>query len=501
MKVAFRTDASARMGTGHIMRCLVLADMLASGGAEIHFLCRQLPQALASLVSARGYRISTLPLGWPGGEDAPQSAWNGEDQRRDAQACRELLAEGGWNWVVADHYGLDSEWESAIRMAGTRLLAIDDLGRRHECDLLLDQNLHGDAASRYRSKLPASARLLLGPRFALLRPEFASAREQAAVRTGPVDRLLVFMGGADAQDATSLVLEALSRSGVLPIAIDVVVGQGHPAPARIRQWAASHPGTRCHVQTSDMAQLLAASDLAVGAGGTATWERCCLGVPAIVLALAENQRQLVHGAARAGVLYAPDTGLTDSVLLASHIRAVMDNSALRESMSAQALRLVDGQGARRVVAAMKGGDIFVRPATEADCDRVHRWRNAPGVRRLSRDPSEISLDRHRQWFKQVLASAQTVLLIGETSEGPVGVVRFDIHAAQAEVSIYLTPAMLGSGLGPALLLAAEQWLVGHRPDIDTIEADALADNEKSMRLFADGGYRFLSHRFTKRIHA
>lgn len=500
MKVTVRADASAAIGSGHVMRCLALADALAAQGARVRFISRALPPHLAALLHEHGHGLDTLPLTAPAGAEAPQHGWPREHQLQDARATHALLAADPADWLVVDHYGLDACWEGAVRAGAARLLAVDDLARAHACDLLLDANLHAQAHSRYAAAA-GGAQLLLGPRYALLRPEFAQARQAVAVRSGPVRRLLVFLGGMDAGNATGRVLEAVEHLRDPPAELDVVVGLTHPALARIQLFCAARPGRRCHVQTTAMASLLARCDAAVGAGGGASWERCCLGVPTLALALAANQAAVLAEAAAAGLVLLPDGGLPDAGLLAVHLEAFLHNGALRQRLSAAGLAAVDGRGTARVAAAMLGAGIGVRPALPQDSGRVHAWRNAPAVRAASRNDAEIPLAEHQRWFDGVLAAPQRVLLIGEDARGAVGVVRFDLEGQEAEVSIYLAADRHGQGLGPALLRAAEVWLARQRPEVATVRAEVLAGNQASVVLFEEAGYLPASHRYRKRIQA
>ena len=488
MKVAVRADASAAMGSGHLMRCLCLADALRERGARVLFISHGLPAVLAAQVGARGHDLALLPTPVETGSDAPQQAWPAARQEEDAAATLVCLQGGAVDWLVADHYGLDRHWESRMRSAAGRILAIDDLAREHDCDVLLDQGFHPDPAARYASRLAATTTRLLGPEYAILRPEFAQARTQVAPRDGDVRRLLVFMGGMDAGNATGLVLQAIDLLKRPELLLDVVIGATHPAAAAIQAFCAGRPGATCHVQAPDMAALLARADLAVGAGGGATWERCALGVPALALALAENQRELLASGARHGFLYAPDGPVPDAAALATHLSALLANSGLRNHLSRRAFETVDGKGAQRVAAVLCRPTVTIRQAEASDCDAMYRWRNAPVVRAASRDANEVNLDAHRHWFEEVLRSPNRCLLVGEVAGDPVGVVRFDLDGSRAEVSIYLLPDRLGQGLGPELLAVAQQWLSARLAQIATLLAETLPSNTASQRLFERSGY-------------
>jgi len=484
VRVAIRTDASAAIGSGHVMRCLSLADALRARGDSVSFLSRDMPAHFAQWVVGQGHRLVAM---------VPDT--NGE--RGDAKLARELSE--GCDWVVVDHYALGTDWERAMRDSAAHVLAIDDLGREHECDLLLDQNLGPEPDNRYADRVPALCARLLGPRYALLRAEFVPMHRRARVREGSVRRLLVFLGGMDAGNATERVLDAVAEACPAAVAVDVVVGAGHPALQRIQARVAAMPAATCHVQTTGMVELLAAADLAIGAGGTATWERCALGVPTLALCIADNQREVLEHAARAGIVYVPDApDQASGRTLAVHLRALLGNGALRRQMSRRCLDLVDGEGARRVAAAMQRDDVVMRRAVAADCDQLHAWRNDPAVRAMSRNTAQIDLADHRRWFDRVLASEQQALLVGERGGAPVGVVRFDIDGEAAEVSIYVVPQALGRGCGRALLLSAESWLRRTRPQVSTLRAHLRVDNPSSQRLFEACGYARQAADYVKR---
>ena len=499
MKVAIRADAWPTMGSGHIMRCLCLADALRVRGARVTSLCRSLPPHLANAITAGGHSLRTLPLLTT--DDAPQNNWPEDRQTKDAHATCEALEGFVPDWLVVDHYGLGREWENVLRPVVRRLMVIDDLARPHNCDLLLDINLQAQPQTRYEGRVPTTTQLLLGPHFALLRPEFRAARKKMHPRTGAVQRLLVFMGGMDAGNATGTVLQAIALTAQRGLALDIVIGTSHPAREAVTVFCAAWPLAKCHVQTDQMAALLARCDLAIGAGGGATWERCCLGVPTLALALADNQRTQLGALAAAGLAYVPNDPLPEAARLSSHLLALLDNNSLREAMSKAGMALVDGQGAQRVSSAMLAGLVRLRPAAPSDSARVFEWRNAPRVREMSLDNTEIAKPLHKRWFEQVLAASDQVLLIGEDDEGPAGVVRFDLSEDSATISIYLAQERFGQGLGSSLLRAAEHWLATSHPEILWVHAQVRAVNTASLRLFEQGGYRLDFYHFSRKIQA
>jgi len=352
MKIAFRVDASSQIGTGHFMRCLTLAGALQQQGARIRFVSRGLPDHLRDMLAARDMGFAPLndavTAEAPG--DLAHSNWLGTSQARDARDSTEALAGLKWDWLVVDHYALDARWESAMRNVAGRIMVIDDLAdRKHDCDVLLDQNYYRDMQTRYDGKVPEQRRLLLGPHYALLREEFRKLREQVKPRTGEVKRILLFFGGVDAGNYTGFAIRALSELDIKGIAVDVVIGAQHPHRIDIEETCATL-GYACHVQTSRMAELMAAADLAIGAGGSASWERCCLGLPSLLIAFADNQVNISKDLASIDAcVFIGTMGEVNEQTMQNAIAHSLRNLAQRSAISKKAYSLVDGLGVERVV--------------------------------------------------------------------------------------------------------------------------------------------------------
>ncbi len=357
MKVAFRVDASTQMGSGHVMRCAALAGLLRRRDAEIAFICREHEGNYCDWIEAQGYTLFRLPA--PASDEAtdrrlPHSKWLGVTQARDGEETRRMFADATWDWLIVDHYGLDAEWEEQMRPALGRIMVIDDLAdRRHDADLLLDQNIQA-RPGRYDGLVPDICRQLLGPNFALLRSEFSQLRADSRPRDGELNRLLVFMGGSDQQNLTSKVLDGVRQSG-LAVHTDVVMGGASVHLDNVRQQCSAAPACALHVQTGKMAHLMAGSDLMIGAPGSATWERCCLGLPSLLIAIAENQRELGIQVARrhAAILLGQAENISaDSI--AGMLKRLATRPSLLRAIGRRAGRIVDGIGGMRVAANLSG---------------------------------------------------------------------------------------------------------------------------------------------------
>lgn len=366
-------------------------------------------------------------------------------------------------------------------------MVIDDLAdRQHDCDVLLDQNFYSDMQSRYNAKVPVQCQLLLGPRYALLREEFRTLREKINVRAGDVKNILIFFGGVDADNYTNLAIQVLAELSITQ-SVDVVIGAQHSNREQIMQACIAY-GYICHIQTTRIAELMAGADLAIGGGGTATWERCCLGLPTISFCLAENQRKVIADAALAGLLYAPISRRNLVEVIRDHVGSLLENPALIKLISNTAMKFVDGKGALRIISALEINPIEIKQAGKDDSINIYEWRNNKKIRDVSINSGPISWEEHQSWFDAVLTDKNRGLIIGMTENKPVGVVRFDIENDVAEVSIYLVPEGGFAGQGRNLLKTAERWLNANRPEIKCIHACVLAENEASKNLFLASNY-------------
>lgn len=501
MKIAIRVDASNEIGTGHFIRCMTLADALKKRGAAIRFVSRSLPEHLQDLVRERGHQLCMLDaaVGEVSSGTLRHASWLSTSQEKDATDTLKVLSGQVWDWLVVDHYALDVNWERALQHAAHRVFVIDDIAdRNHDCDLLLDQNFYTDMDSRYRDKVPAHCQLLLGPRYALLRDEFQELRLLIKPCTGLVRRALIFFGGVDNNNNTAVAIRAIASLEIAELEVDVVIGARHPRIEYIKSLCEEH-GYACHVQTDQMATLMAAADISVGAGGTATWERCCLGVPTLVISTADNQRDQISDAASQDLVFAPVFTAELEPQLREYFGAFVENSILRAAISRSCMHAVDGKGVWRVIEGLGYGDIAMRMAKPDDSAKLFEWRNHPTIRIASRNHGLIDWGTHQSWFASVLGSLDKLLLIGESDGSSVGVVRFEIHGHEAEVSIYLVPDGGFTGRGRGLLQCAERWIAVNRPDIAVIRAHVLVSNERSHRLFLGLGYTMESEWYSKEV--
>lgn len=484
MRVLIRADASPTIGSGHIARCLTLARVFREQGAHVAFACRQLLGHRLQALASEGFETFSLPDFYPG-EDPQQAIESLLPWQADIEALEQALADQpAFDWIIVDHYGLDHHWQTAVRRLAPRIMAVDDLATRiYSVDLLLNQNLSGTQTA-YEGLLPEHCRTLLGPRYALLRDEFRCG----AIDIKPkVKRVLVNFGGFDAAMQTHHAMLALTDYNELEV--DFVAGADNSAWARMQRMAVSRPQWRLHRFVNDFHRLMMQADLFIGAGGGTSWERSAMGLPTICIAVSNNQQANSEVMATFGAhIYLGTREEVTVKQLRQAIGFVVDNQGLRQSLAQHSRRLVDGLGVSRVAVALAGALLQVRPATQADARLLFEGRNAEAVRRVSLDDSFIDWEPYCQWLQASLVNPQRLLLVGETSDGPVGVLRYDLQGSEAIVSIYLFGNRLGLGWGRALLTRGETFAIAHWPQLRSFTAQILPGNQASLELFSKSGF-------------
>ena len=344
--VIFRTDSSTKIGSGHLMRCLTLADELKNRDISVSFVCREHTGNLIELIEQKGYPVERLHN--PDKEygttfdEVAHASWLGVSWEQDAEDTLASLGDTEPDWLIVDHYAIDRRWEQILRRQVGKILVIDDLADRpHDCDLLLDQNLYPSMETRYDDLVPKTCQKLIGPKYALLRPEFAAARKSLRLRSGEIKRVLVFFGGVDPTNETAKALQALAGISDRQLEVDVVVGGGNLYKEQIQDLCAVHDAFHYHCQVDNMAELMAAADLAIGAGGSATWERCFLDLPSISVVIADNQLETTKAVAAAGAtMFLGYCNNVSTEALATAVRHLMKNPVQVQDMGKMSLTIM-----------------------------------------------------------------------------------------------------------------------------------------------------------------
>lgn len=484
--VLIRVDSGADIGSGHVQRCLSLARKFRARGVSVTFACRERSGNYNALIDAAGFELIALP------------ASRVFDEMTDAQETLRALKLGDhFNLVIVDSYDLGSTWESQLRKVADNILVIDDLANRtHDCDFLVD--VAPVATNRYFDLVPKGCVNLVGTRYTLIRPEFSNKRRIRDGSVGALARILISFGGVDATNMTGRAFRAAKLS--LPSAqIHAVLTGNSPYLGALQHLASIEPNLHLHVDVQDMAELMADADLAIGAGGTTSWERACVGLPSIVAAIAENQIVTTEALASNGCAVVVSGGESFDISLGEALRLLDANPGLIRMMSTAALALVDGKGVDRIVNTVFPIELTLRRATRDDARQIWRWRNSPEIRKTALDDREISWDDHERWFMRRIDDPRYIMLVAADPSGDVGTVRFDIDGPTANVSIFLAPDRAGDGLGSELLRCAELWLEHNNSGVRRFSADIRPENLASIGLFRRRNYTAHHIRFERNL--
>lgn len=470
MRVAIRTDASAAIGGGHVKRCLALAHALRAAGLEPVLLSRALDEAGPALLASVPFEVR----------------WLAGDVARDASDTAQLAGQG-LAWLVVDHYGLGAAWhDQAKALLGCRIAVVDDLASRTlAADLLLDAN-DPDASTSYRPWLTRPCKVLGGPRYALLSPEYAAApryRVRDQVRS-----IGIFMGTTDPAGTCLDALTAVRELAGFGGEVEVVCSRVAPRFAELAQACKRWPATQLIESLPDLADFYARHDLQIGAGGGAAWERCCIGAPTVACAVAPNQMATLPRLQAAGaVRWARGERL--AVALATEVRDLLEDATGRQALSEAAGRLVDGRGASRVAAVMAllaRRPLRLRRAVADDEALLLEWANDPVVRANAFHPQRIEPQAHGHWFHARLKRpADCMMLIAEAANGePVGQARLELDGSTWEVGYSIAEPFRGMGLASDLLRAALAQLPAGHAVIGRVKPG----NEPSARAFTKLGF-------------
>lgn len=364
MRVVFRVDASLQIGTGHVMRCLALAEVLRTQGGDCCFICRAHTGNLIEQIKRKKFVVHTLPIDEEKAvlegrteighmsDMLQHSSWLVATQDQDALSTAIILKEVEPDWLVVDHYALDDCWEKSLVHNCGRLMVIDDIAdRHHECDLLLDQNLFDDMSVRYKGRVPEGCIQLLGPQYALLHSDYAEFRLHVKPRKVPLNNLLVFFG-TDQYNLTELALSSLKKIKFPFESIDVVISKHSPCYENVKKQSVLSSKIHLHSDLPSLAPLMVKADLAIGAGGGACWERFCLGLPSLIVTLAENQRPVTQDLHRMSLVeWIGDVETIQIEQISTAFEKALSRDDI-ENWSERCMAVCSGQGATMVADTM-----------------------------------------------------------------------------------------------------------------------------------------------------
>lgn len=494
MLIFFRSDASIEIGSGHIMRCLSLADELAAQGHKCTFICRSFNGNAKEIIQSKGHRLVFLDVMETSERedeaDLPvHKDWLGASWQEDAEESLSVMQEHDADWLIVDHYAIDYRWEQYLNRSGLKILVIDDLAdRKHDCDVLLDQT-YGRVKSDYLSLVPDRCKLLVGSDYSLLRPEFRQWRSfSLKKRNEPRFNIFINMGGVDGHNQTGRVLAALNKSKDFhDYSLTIVMGESSPHYESVKQQANNMlQSTKVLCGARNMAELMSAADFAIGAAGSTTWERCCLGVPFIQLVIADNQRTIAHKLASA------QAAVTIDEVSCQLEGAMHQLVSKKEKLSLLAASICDGLGVDRVVAVINeepllSDGVMLKPAETKDCRFLYSLQTANN-RMYFRNTQLPSLDDHTEWFNFTINDNKSIVYIVFDGDVSVGKVRGElVSERKIEISIIISDEFKGRGYAVRAIENFLELAKGYE-----CIACIHKDNVASLKSFEKAGFIFLS---------
>ncbi|NER37085.1 MAG: UDP-2,4-diacetamido-2,4,6-trideoxy-beta-L-altropyranose hydrolase [Oscillatoria sp. SIO1A7] len=486
MNLLIRTDANTQIGTGHLMRCMALSQFWQDAcGSAIFVMATEAPMLEKRLKSEQ---IQVVRLSVKKGSP--------EDAKETANLAQRLNA----SWVVVDGYHFDAQYQQIIKDRGLNLLFIDDCGQadRYHADIVLNQNIYAHEGL-YANREPYT-QLLLGTRYTLLRREFWPW--QGWQRESPMvaRKILVTLGGADADNVTLKAIQALQRVEVEELQAEIVVGASNPHQEQL-QWACQNSRFPiCLKQNvANMPELMARADLAIAAGGSTTWELAFMGLPSLVLILADNQRSIAEKLGAMGAVV--NLGWHEDVSLgkmAREIGQLLISSESRLEMASLGRQLVDGEGGARVSMHLEGKLLRLRSVRNEDCGLLWKWANEPDVRAASFSSEPISWETHVQWLGSKLRDPNCIFYIAVNREDvPIGQIRYDLERnREAVVSICIGSKFRNRGYGSQIIAIACQKLFNVAKS-ERISAYIKPGNQASRRAFVKAGFQEVGTRLMR----
>ncbi len=452
MKIAIRVDSSVNIGSGHVMRCLTLAEKLKSVSNSITFISADYDGNLISLIEKRGFSVEVLNRKINDVSLGEESKWLGIPWHEDAGACKEILKEcDGVDLLIVDHYGIDAKWERKLSSYSAKIFVIDDLAdRQHHCDILLDSTF-GREITDYRALVEhGKSELLLGSSFTLLRPEFLELRELSLKNrtdNAGIRSILLAMGGMDPPNTSLKVLKALDLERNSNWNVKVILGPGAPHYSELKKIARTFSMNVEVLSTvNNMAELMCDADLAIGAAGTTSWERCCLGLPTIMIQTAANQTFVVESLSKVGAaIYVGDQKELRSEYI---ISAVREMNNILPKVSGIARKICDGLGVSRIAEYLNMSQLVtLRRVVAGDADMIYQWQCEKGARRYLRTTATPKYDDHIAWVNACIEADAPYFVVEYKGNG-AGVLRLTpLDDATYEVSILLSSEFKGKGIG------------------------------------------------------
>ncbi|WML68415.1 MAG: UDP-N-acetylglucosamine--N-acetylmuramyl-(pentapeptide) pyrophosphoryl-undecaprenol N-acetylglucosamine transferase [Methanoregula sp. SKADARSKE-2] len=473
--LVIRADAGPVVGTGHVMRCLALAEAWQECGGKVILASVSVVSALDVRLKEKGIEVAHI--------------FREAGSMGDAEETIRIAKKFGADWIVIDGYSFGADYQRSIRNAGFYQLFIDDYGHAdHYCaDIVLNQNIYAS-----RSLYPAHEQythFFLGTDYVLLRKEFLNLPRQDREIPEVAQKLLITLGGCDPENITLAIIETIKSAEIPDLHIVVVVGGANPHTKLIDQAVSGHPHFTVLRDAGNMPELMAWADVAISAGGGTCWELLFMGVPSIVIPIAGNQELVARKLGlRSLACVLSESEAKKSHLLAKTLSRILCSREIRSGLSKRMAGYIDGNGPARIIHAMETPALILRTAEPGDCEMVWRWINDPDVRLVSFTQEPIPLDHHRAWFASSLSDPGLIYYLAlEPHTGPIGQARFRIENRDATISVLVAPGQRGKSLGSQLIHDATEKVFAET-SVENVKAFIKTGNEVSKKAFARAGY-------------
>ena len=495
-KLIIRADANTRIGTGHVMRCIALAQAWQERGGAVIFLSYCDNEALQQRIIDEGFDF--IPIEKPHPDPY--------DLNRTLEILGQFKIQNSKfkTWVVIDGYHFTPDYQKAIRENGYKLLVIDDMAHlnHYHADILLNQNIH---ASSLQYSCDRDTVKLLGCEYILLRREFLKYKDWRREIPDKAKKILVTMGGSDPDNVTLKVINALNSLNDPALEVKVVAGPSNPNkeilinamrhvyPVESEGHSTGASCTMCLVQNvKGMSELMAWADVAVSAGGSTCWEMAFMGLPSLIITVADNQAGIAEGLDKASA--AIDSGWHENISIKQCVQAlkeILQDKNKRSCFSEQGQNLVNGKGRQKIIRAMLAEQIKLRRAQETDCELLWKLANDPDNRAVSFSSAPIPWEDHTHWFNSKLNSANCMMYIATMNDRtPLGQIRYDIKQENAVISISIDKKFRSKGYGVVLIRKTSQILF-NESNVRRVHAYVKQDNNVSANVFTKAGFKKL----------
>ena len=463
------------MGGGHLARCLEFAKLFKKNEYNVYFVCKNFNGNLNNWITKENFNLLLI-------DDTSK------DYDRDFENSEKLIKNfGKFDFLVVDNYKLDIFWESKMRKYSQKIIAIDDLAnRKHDCDILIDQNFTENNSLRYEGLVNKNTIKLLSPKYSIIKKEFRNINLKKSI-SQKVENIFICFGATDPNNHSLKVLEALNLLNHKLNSINVFTTEENLNFEDLKEKCSATQNCFFYFNKLLLPEILSNCDLAIGGGGSMCWERAYLGIPSIVFGIAENQIEIIKALIKNEIVVGEHWHPKPDIKTIEYwLKFVINNPKILKKLSNKSKKMVDGFGLDRINEFIQPVEFKFRKVTLSDAKKLFFWRNNPDIRKISKNKKTLNFDSHIIWLKKVLKDPKILFLIAENENEPIGVIRFNIFQNIATLSIYKVP---NSRKSFGLIKKSSNWLFKRHPNIKGIKADILEENEVSYNAFYSAGYR------------